>query len=241
MNIPGVTEADRNFVFVGGAGSGKSEIAVNLCLRLAETKEREVHFFDLDMTKPLFRSRDLAGRLERAGILFHCEEQFMDAPTQVGGVQRLLQDESVFSVLDVGGDDIGARSVGWYAPFLNRLDTAVYYVPNVYRPWSADIENVDVTLGKILGVSHIRLDRLRFVSNPNLGPETTLKEFLEGGRLTEERLAPYCKPCMTSVREELYQELSARLEGIPAWAAETLFPMHIYFVEPWLGMEPKGA
>lgn len=45
MNIPGV--ADRNFVFVGGTGSGKSEIVVNLCLRLAEMEEREAPFFGL--------------------------------------------------------------------------------------------------------------------------------------------------------------------------------------------------
>ena len=45
VNIPGV--ADRNFVFVGGTGSGKSEIVVNLCLRLAEMEEREAPFFGL--------------------------------------------------------------------------------------------------------------------------------------------------------------------------------------------------
>ena len=49
----------NSVVFLGEAGCGKSEIAVNLALRLA-AGERPVHFFDLDMTKPLFRSRDAA-------------------------------------------------------------------------------------------------------------------------------------------------------------------------------------
>lgn len=230
-NIPRVSAASKNFLFLGGAGSGKSECSVNFALRLAEAANRPVHFFDLDMTKPLFRSRDLAERLEAAGIVFHCQQQFMDAPTQVGGVQRLLRDESVYTVLDVGGDDIGARAIGGYANFLNREDTTAFYVLNVYRPWTSDIEKVDETLGKILGVSHIRLDRIQFISNPNLGPDTTIDEFLEGCRLTKERLAPYCHPEMTCVREDLLQKVAESTD-------EPLFPLHINFSEPWLGLEP---
>lgn len=223
-------EQCKNYIFIGGAGSGKSECAVNFALRLAETAERPVHFFDLDMTKPLFRSRDLAERLERSGIVFHCQQQFMDAPTLVGGVRPLLRDETVYTVLDVGGNDIGARSVGGYAALLNQPDTAVFYVLNVYRPWTAAIEGVDGTLGRILSVSHIRLDHIRFLSNPNLGPETTLAEFQEGCRLTEEHLAPYCRPEAVCVREELAEAAASLTDSL-------LFPLHIHFSEPWL--EPE--
>ena len=55
-----------NFVFFGEAGCGKSEIAVNLALALAAKGDRPVRFFDLDMTKPLFRSRDVAETLTEA-------------------------------------------------------------------------------------------------------------------------------------------------------------------------------
>ena len=61
-------EHKKNFVFLGEAGSGKSELAVNFARQLARRTQREVHFFDLDMTKPLFRSRDAAGELEQAGV-----------------------------------------------------------------------------------------------------------------------------------------------------------------------------
>ena len=76
----------HNFVFLGEAGCGKSEVAVNLALALAETAQKDVHFFDLDMTKPLFRSRDQAGMLESRNVKVHFEEQFYDAPTASGGV-----------------------------------------------------------------------------------------------------------------------------------------------------------
>ena len=81
----------HNFVFLGEAGCGKSEVAVNLALALAETAQKDVHFFDLDMTKPLFRSRELAGDLEKMGISVHFQEQFMDAPTAVGGPELYLR------------------------------------------------------------------------------------------------------------------------------------------------------
>ena len=177
-------EGKRNFVFLGEAGCGKSELAVNLACRLA-AGEKPVHLFDLDMTKPLFRSRDLGETLAQAGVSLHFEEQFMDAPTVSGGVMRLLRDESAFTVLDVGGDYIGARSIGGYAPLLNQPETAVYYVVNPYRPWSGTLERLDQVLTDILTVSHLRFENLLLAANPNLGDGTTAEDILEGVRQLE--------------------------------------------------------
>ena len=129
----------KNYLLLWEEGSGKSEIALNLAVHLTKHQPLPVHFFDLDMTKPLFRSRDLAKEMEALGIIFHFEKQFMDAPTQVGGVNRLLRDPGCCVVMDVGGDDIGARAVGGYAKMLGRENTAVYYVVNDYRHWSLEI------------------------------------------------------------------------------------------------------
>ena len=49
----------KNFVFIGEAGSGKSEIVLNIANKLAASTEKKVDLFDLDQTKPLYRSRDL--------------------------------------------------------------------------------------------------------------------------------------------------------------------------------------
>lgn len=78
----------KNFVFVGEAGSGKSEIAINFAIQLARLSDKPVHFFDVDQTKPLFRSRDVKEKLQEENVTFHYEEQFFDAPTIVGGVRR---------------------------------------------------------------------------------------------------------------------------------------------------------
>ena len=82
--------SSSNVVFLGEAGSGKSEIALNFAQALAELGGKPVHFFDLDMTKPLFRSRDRREALEALGVEVHYEAQFMDAPTLTGGVRQRL-------------------------------------------------------------------------------------------------------------------------------------------------------
>lgn len=216
----------HSFVFIGEAGCGKSEIAINLALTLAAQGEKEVHFYDLDMTKPLFRSRDQAKFLESRGVKVHFEEQFMDAPTLVGGVRKLLLDASVYTVLDVGGDYIGARSIGGYAPQLNRPDCAVFYVINPYRPWSMDIEHIDGVLGQTLGVSHVQLDQLRLVGNPNLGTATTAEDVLRGARELHNMVGQYREVEFTTVMEPLFDSVREKLDG-------EVFPIRLYLTYEW--------
>ena len=52
--------AQRVTIFLGEAGCGKSELAVQWALTAAECR-RDVHFFDLDQTKPLLRARLIGG------------------------------------------------------------------------------------------------------------------------------------------------------------------------------------
>ena len=218
----------KNFVFVGEAGCGKSELSLNFARRLAAQADRNVHFFDLDMTKPLFRSRDAAASLEKDGIVVHFMEQFMDAPTLVGGVMPLLRDPDALVVMDVGGDHIGARSIGGFAPMLNRPDAAVFYVINPYRPWSDNIDHVDETLGKILGASHIQLSQLNMVANPNNGSvSTTAAEVVEGYRRTVEMVGEYIPVSFCCVREELAEAVAGEID-VP------VFPLRLELLYPWL-------
>ena len=218
--------AAHSFVFLGEAGCGKSELAINLALALVKERQRDVHFFDLDMTKPLFRSRDQAGFLEEAGVFVHYEEQFMDAPTAAGGVSRLLRQEDVYTVLDVGGDYIGASAIGGYAPLLNQPGCAVFYVINPYRPWSMDIEHIDRVLGQTLGVSHVRLNRLHLVGNPNLGMDTAARDVRAGARRLEEMVGPYMPIDFYTAKEELAPELEGRLP-------RPVLPLRLYLGYEW--------
>ena len=112
--------------------------------------------FDMDQTKPLFRSRDLQAALKEKGIAVHYEEQKADAPTMVGGVVPHLTDPEKRVVLDVGGGEMGARFIGGIAQFVNAENTIVFCVINPYRPWSGTLSNIDRTLTEIVHISRIK-------------------------------------------------------------------------------------
>ena len=201
-----------NTVFLGEAGCGKSELAVHLALELA-AQGREVHFFDLDQTKPLMRSRDAEALLTGAGVTVHFERQCADAPTQAGGLVPLLLDARKAVILDVGGNDTGARLIGGYAHLLKDAD--VWFVVNPYRPWSSTTEHIDGTLSAILRASRLKMPR--FLLNPNLGADTTPEEFLAGVTQGLAMLSPYVTVEAAAVPAALYEQVrhQAALPLIP--------------------------
>lgn len=214
-----------NSIFLGEAGCGKSELAVHLALELA-SQGREVHFFDLDQTKPLMRSRDAEGLLEKAGVTVHFQQQYADAPTQVGGLIPLLLDEKKAVILDVGGNDTGAKLIGGYAHLLKTSD--VWFVVNPYRPWSATTEHIDGTLSAILRASRLKMPR--FLLNPNLGGGTTLEEYLSGIKLGLEMLSPYVTVEAATVPAGLYEQAKGE-------TALPLIPITSHISVPEAGLE----
>lgn len=195
-----------NTVFLGEAGCGKSELSVHLALELA-AKGEEVHFFDLDQTKPLMRSRDAEALLAAAGITVHYQQQCADAPTQVGGLVPLLRDEGKRVILDVGGNDTGARLIGGFSHLLKDAD--VWFVVNPYRPWSADIGQIDATLSAVLRASRLKMPR--FLLNPNLGKGTTREEYLSGVRQGLALLSPHVTVEAAAVPAALYEAVRQQL------------------------------
>lgn len=220
----------KNFVFIGEAGSGKSEIAMNMAVAIKDASTKAVHFFDMDQTKPLFRSRDARNAIENAGVIFHYEEQFFDAPTLVGGVREQLADQNSIVIMDVGGNHQGARLIGGYAPFLNREETAVFFVINPYRPWSKDVISIDGTLSSILKVSHIQ--KTGMISNPNVGPQTTVEEVLEGHQKVKEMIEEYIPIDCMCVMEDLYPQMKQSTEYQKV-ADLPLLPIKLYLTSPW--------
>lgn len=216
----------KNFIFHGEAGSGKSEIAVNFAMEFARGGVSNIHFFDLDQTKPLFRSRDICGRLEDAGITFHYEKQRADAPTIGGGTAELLNDPHTVCVLDIGGNQQGSRMIGGYAHLTKRDDTANYFVINPFRPWSRSLEAVDRTMAEVLGMARISLTNISVICNPNSRQETTAAEVLEGLRRTEEMVKGYLGVSCVSMMKHLYEEVKDEIH-IPA------LPLDIYMKYEW--------
>ena len=166
----------QNIVLLGEAGSGKSELALNLAEILSKTHpDKKIHIFDLDQTKVNFRIRDL--KTEPSDhFTIHFNQQIMDSPTQVGGVEGALADENCYAILDVGGGAMGALQIGRFSDLLN--DALVLYLINPYRPWSDTAADMKDTMCEIL--CGTRLSHCVFIANPNVGLHSTAEDVLTG-------------------------------------------------------------
>ena len=178
----------QKVIFLGESGCGKSEAAISLTLHWVQ-KNKTVHLFDMDQTKPLFRVRDKQRFFDDHKVLLHYEEQMADEPTLVGGVVPILADADTYVVMDVGGNDTGAKLVGGFSRLLKPKHHIVFYIINPSRPWSGDIFHIDCMLSAILRAARIK--NVHFLANPTLGESTTSQEFLEGLETIIQMLSPY--------------------------------------------------
>jgi hypothetical protein len=216
----------KNFVFIGEAGSGKSEISLNLAAWLVANTDRPVHFFDLDQTKPLFRSRTVRDKMEDKGVHFHHEEQFADTPVTVGGVEHTLSDPEAYAFLDIGGNVIGAKAAGHFSAIIGATASRTFFVINPYLPWSRDVESIDATLSALLKTARLR--EFGIIGNPNLGGTTTAEEFLEGCARLHEMISGYAQIEGYFATDTLYEQVRDKV-------AEPVYPLHPYLDYPWEG------
>jgi hypothetical protein len=219
-----IMKEKKNFIFIGEAGSGKSELVLNVAAKLAKETDRKVDVFDLDQTKPLFRSRDMKDAFAEKGVEIHYQDQYLDAPVAVGGVAESIMGDG-YTLLDVGGGHQAARMVGGYAHILNNDDTAPVYIINPYRPWTKSIESIDGTMSHILGSS--RLDHVYMLGNPNLGYTTSGEEFLEGLDKLDELLEGITTVNSACVRKEIYDEVKDKTD-------KYLMPVELYLTYSWV-------
>ncbi|MBQ6623603.1 MAG: hypothetical protein IJH57_03185 [Mogibacterium sp.] len=214
----------KNFVFIGEAGSGKSEIVLNVAAKLAERTGKAVDLFDLDQTKPLYRSRDMQAEFAKCGVTIHYQDQYLDAPVMVGGVRASLVSEN-YTLLDIGGGHQAAKFAGAYSDLLSKDDSAPVYIVNPYRPWTKSVDAIDATMKHILG--SMRLDHIYILGNPNLGYATTPEEFLEGIKRINELFDGYTHVNSACVRKDIYEEVKDK-------TGKSLVPIDLFLTYSWV-------
>ena len=109
-------EHKRLTLFAGHYGSGKTNIAVNYALHLAK-EGKQVCIADLDIVNPYFRTKDSAQVLEQAGVTLISPlfaNTNVDLPALPAEAYRLVQDKSVYGIMDIGGDDRGGPVCSLY-------------------------------------------------------------------------------------------------------------------------------
>ena len=170
----------RLTLFAGHYGSGKTNIAVNYALLLAK-EGKSVVIGDMDIVNPYFRTADSKKELDAAGVTL-ISPQFansnVDLPALPAEAYRLVEDKSIYGIMDIGGDDRGAYALGRYVPAIKaENDYRMVFVANSYRPLTRTPEDALEVMREIETACGLAFTDI--VCNANLGPETTPEAVLE--------------------------------------------------------------
>ena len=203
-------------MFAGHYGSGKTNIAVNYALLLAREGKRTA-IADLDIVNPYFRTKDSAQELAAAGIDL-ISPQFansnVDLPALPAEAYRLVEDKSLYAVMDIGGDDRGAYALGRYTPFLlEEGDYRMAFVANPCRPLTRTPEEALEVMREIETAGGLPFTCI--VNNANLAHETTAQTVLDALPYMEKLSALSGLPLwMTTAEEQVAAELAGRVPGL---------------------------
>jgi len=226
---PKLVDGERITLFLGNYGSGKTEVSVNFALHLAETRPKEgVALVDLDLVNPYFRSRESRDYLQARGVrvvIPATEYLHADLPILVPEVRAVLAASTARVILDVGGDDVGARVLGSLSDALPAGGYGAFMVLNANRPFAGDVAGVLRLLGEIEAASRCRVTGL--ISNTHLMGDTRLETVMAGYGLAREveeatgrPLVCVCAPpeIVDEVRKEVLVEvLPIRRFLAPSW------------------------
>jgi hypothetical protein len=244
------THAPSITLFVGAFGSGKTEVALNYALvlaqelesdgqhaqpearkRMADTEHRAVNpviLIDLDVITPYFRSREMAQAMQARGVEVVAPSivQHLDIPAITPQILGAIQQPNRPAVLDVGGDPQGARALGQFSSAIRKRDFAMHFVVNPYRPFTNTLQGVTRSISEIEASARLRITSL--VSNPNLMGETTIEQLVKGHTKIEQFAQELNLPIAFVCLERCW---ATQLE--PDHFAQPTLVLDRHFVMPW--------
>ena len=221
---------EQLIAIAGNYGSGKTELAVNLALRLAASGRR-VQIADLDIVNPYFRCREARSRMERGGIRVVVPpgaQAFADLPIVLPEIRGMLRPPAgTISIFDVGGDDAGARALASFRPNVTEGAYELWQVINARRPFTDTVAGCIAMRRSIEGASRWTVTGL--VVNTHLIDETTADVVMEGWNLAAAVRGETGLPIRAvAVMDHLIDALD--LDRIDA----PVLPMRRHMLPPWL-------
>ena len=221
-------------VVTGHYGSGKTEFCVSLAMLLAKRglgPYGKLALCDLDIINPYFRSREREALLGQADIEVYGSayghEVTAEIPELAANIRAPLQDKNCRTLIDLGGNDAGAKVLRQFERQLPEADTMTLCVINANRPETRDYDGAMEQLEAIeenLGRSVQGL-----VNNTHLLRETDAACIERGHALCERICAArggfiWCDCYPQGIVPEA--ELAGRYEH--------LMPMGLYMRPAWL-------
>ncbi len=169
----------RITILAGHYGSGKTNIAVNLALKM-KADGFDTVIADLDIVNPYFRTKDSLERLSKAGVKLISSEYAnsnVDIPAIPQEMYSVVDDRERYYIVDLGGDDRGAYALGRYADKINEEGSyEMLFVFNKYRPLTRDAESAFEVMKEIEEASKVKFTAI--INNSNIGELTTAETVL---------------------------------------------------------------
>jgi len=220
-------------VIVGHYGSGKTEFSVNYAFKLAD-QGKKTAIVDLDIANPYFRSRERQKLLEEKGVRVYSNtfgyDITADLPAITSSIKTPLEDSECQTLVDVGGDDLGARILIQFEKYWKTGDCDLFCVVNANRPETSTVTGAMCHITRIQNETKLRITGL--INNTHMLAETKTRDIIKGYRLCRELSAILSVPikynCCT---EKLYEELYKKVNGLKEFK---LFKMNLYMRDQWL-------
>jgi hypothetical protein len=174
INLSGVV------AIVGNYGSGKTEVSINLAVNRKRTG-LDVCIADLDLVNPYFRTREARIQLEQLGIKVVLPPQEYlqaDLPVLSPLIAGMIKRSSGLSLLDVGGDDVGAMVLAALADAFKGTEVNMLQVVNPLRPNTSTAQGCLKIRDEIEKAAQLKITGL--IGNANLIDETDIDIIYSG-------------------------------------------------------------
>ncbi|MFR9070274.1 ATP-binding protein [Paraclostridium tenue] len=216
-------------IIIGHYGSGKSEFSMNYVTHLRELVDTKVAISDLDVVNVYFRTREKRDFLQSKGILpidSSVQATTLDLPAVSAQVTSPITDKEYDYVIDVGGDDVGARVLGRFSHLIEKDDYDMFCIVNANREKTQTAQDVINHIRSIEKTSNLKVTGL--VNNTHLVRETTIEDVLKGYELVKEVSNLTGIPIRyVTCLESLIPQLPNNLKG-------EIFPIKLYMRECWM-------
>jgi hypothetical protein len=226
-------------VIVGGYGSGKSEVAINLARHLAASQAEPVAIADLDIVNPYFRSREAEEELEALGIASLNPKggyRYADLPIILPEIKGAIQKYAGKVIIDVGGDEVGTRVLSSLSDAFSPSEYELLLVVNANRPFTNDVAGCLKLMTDIETTSRLKLTG--FISNTHLLTETGIETVLAGLRLAHELSERTGLPVVFfSAAEDVLDQIDPKCVDVPVLGLDRLL------LKPWerRQVRPNGS
>ncbi len=221
-------------MILGHFGSGKTELSVNMAVDMAN-QGKKTALLDLDIANPYFRSRERQAVLEEKGIrVIHNSFGYditEDLPAISAELKAPLEDETYDAIIDVGGNDSGARVVNQLRRNLSRETTDVICVINANRPETDSVDGCIEHLQRI--ENEIQMKVSGIVNNTHMLRETEPRHIVHGHeicrQLGEKLDIPFLfTTCVSELLDEVHGLFKERKED-PA-----VYELQLFMRPSWL-------